>query len=50
MRKASSAFCRSDITDDRRLQDMVFDAHTKLLEKPLALRDLIAMLGEVGRR
>lgn len=43
-------FLMTGLTDDRRLHGVVFDARTKLLEKPLALRELIAILGALGRR
>ncbi|MCX7354747.1 MAG: response regulator [Alphaproteobacteria bacterium] len=41
-------FLMTGLTDDPRLEGVVFDAHTKLLKKPLDLRGLRAMLAQIG--
>ena len=43
-------FLMTGLTDDPRLEGVVFDAQTKLLKKPLDLRGLRAMLAHVGER
>ncbi|MGE0094572.1 MAG: response regulator [Alphaproteobacteria bacterium] len=43
-------FLMTGLTDDPRLEGVIFDAHTKLLKKPLDLRDVRAMLVQVGKK
>lgn len=42
-------FLMTGLTDDRRLDGVVFDSRTKLLKKPLDLRSLIALLAPIGK-
>lgn len=43
-------FLMTGLTDDPRLEGVIFDARTKLLKKPLDLRGLRAMLAQVGEK
>jgi len=43
-------FLMTGLTDDPRLEGVTFDAYTKLLKKPLDLRDLRTMLAQVGKK
>ncbi len=43
-------FLMTGLPDDPRLEGVIFDAHTKLLKKPLDLRGLRAMFAQIGER